>query len=274
VAAYFIPTHKKEGTLRRFFVPPAGWKEVIELPQEEVSHAFHVLRMKQGDQALIFDGTGREVKVRFSRLDAHTGLAVPTEAIRFTQTTLRLILGQGLPKSSKMAPILRHTTELGMTEFYPLELARSVTKSSPAKNTAKLERWERITRESAKQCRRAEVPRIHEIASLDEFLLGFETESRLRRGLLLFEDAPPDRTLDRVLEPWLHDPDPEIWVLVGPEGGLEDGEVARAVSAGFSQVTLGPRILRTETAGMAVMAILQYEWSRFTRSKPPGEDQE
>ncbi len=249
--------------MRRFQVPRSSWGPTISLPAAELHHAFHVLRLKPGDAVVIFDGQGWEVPTRILELDAVHGVVAPTDSEQQLAAGLRVVLGQGLPRGDKLEAILQHTTELGITEVWPLLLQRSVARPDERRSDRKLERWQRITTEAARQCRRADVPRVHGLGSLEAFCRSFEALEPTRRGLVLYEAASPGEELRAVLERGVP-PGPEgVWLLVGPEGGLAPDEVARARNAGLEVAGLGPRILRTETAALAVLSILQFVWGDF-----------
>lgn len=249
--------------MRRFFVPPQCWGTMLTLPPEQAHHALTVLRLKPGDLICCFDGQGHEVSARLLSLSPETGEAERLGEVISTSSRHKVVIGQGLPKGDKLEQVIQHGTELGMSSLVPLALSRCVVKIEPAKQGAKRERWQRIAEEAAKQCRRADVPEIEAVQPLSAFCQRFAARPGPVLGLVLYEDATHGIPLRIALER-LEQASPstpiEIWALIGPEGGLTAGEVQQAREAGFLCVTLGRRILRTETAPLALLAILQYEY--------------
>jgi len=243
--------------VRRFLIPPALWGETIGLPALEARHAARVLRLKPGESVVIFDGMGREADARIERLTAAAGTLILLSPPRWKSPPLELVLGQGLPKADKLEAILQHGIELGLTSLWPLQLKRSVVKIPEAKRAGRLERWQRIAAEASKQCGRADVPGVTPIRRLEAFCEGFSASSQQPLGLVLHEGATAEQHLREVLRE-LKTPPRAVWALIGPEGGLTDEEVTVARAAGFLPVSLGPRILRTETAGLALCAIIQH----------------
>jgi 16S rRNA (uracil1498-N3)-methyltransferase len=159
---------------------------------------------------------------------------------------VRLI--QGLPKGDKMDLILQKGTELGISRFTPLLSGRSVPRLNQDRRDNRRQRWLKIIEEASRQSRRPCLPRLDEVETFDEVL---KADEGLK--LLLWEETC--QPLAQVLPT---DPPGSAALLVGPEGGFAEAEVARATQAGFVPVSLGPRILRTETAGFTLAAILQY----------------
>ncbi|HEV8352816.1 MAG TPA: RsmE family RNA methyltransferase [bacterium] len=237
--------------MHRFYVDPAAVEgHHILIRGLEAHHVATVLRLRPGDRCIAFDGTGLEYVVRLI-------LVADTETIgeieqRHTRATvpLRLTLVQGVPKGTKMDLVIRMGTELGIGEFVPARTARSV-----AGGAHRAERWRRIAREAAKQSRRADVPEVREPAAFVDALDGVRGADLIvvlwegERGRTL-ADALRGRSVPAAAA-----------LIVGPEGGLERDEVEQAIAAGAVPVTLGPLILRTETAGIAAAAMLFYEFA-------------
>ena len=229
------------------------------LSPEEAQHALRVLRLAPGDAVELLDGreayAGTLTRVERQAVWARVGERLPSR-----ETAVRVTLCQGLAKADKMDWIVQKCTELGVYGFQPLRMARCVTRMA-ADDPRVLERWPRIAREAAKQCGRARVPGIAAPAAVDaldalwarqhRILVPWEGEHTcdLRRAL----DEParagsPEAALDGRGE--------HIALVIGPEGGIAEEEVAQLCALGARTVTLGPRILRTETAGMAALAAL------------------
>lgn len=229
--------------------------DTITIDGDLFHHIAHVLRLKKGALLSLADGNGHEYDGRISRVGAEC-LTVAVEEDRCVSPLgdgPRITLYQGLPKGAKLEVILQKCTELGVSEIVPFVASRSVARLDPDRNKEKLQRWRRIALEAARQSRRIAVPEIRFAADLAEAcrnadhkvkLLLWEEEKSLSLKNLLGELEPPE----------------SIAVIVGPEGGLTSEEVALAQQCGFTSVSLGKRIVRTETAGLAIVAILQFYW--------------
>jgi 16S rRNA (uracil1498-N3)-methyltransferase len=242
--------------LRRFIIPPhAVFDDTITITGDLFHHIAHVLRLKRGTRIILADGSGREYVGTISQV-AGESMAVTAEETRVataTGTGPRITLFQGLPKGDKLEQILQKCTELGVAEIVPFMAARSVARVPAGRLQDKLERWRRIARDAARQSNRMTVPEIFFADDLAAVLQQADHSVKL----LLWEDEQAG-TLRKQLAGL--PPPQRIAVIVGPEGGLAAEEVANAVKCGFISVSLGKRILRTETAGPAILSILQFYW--------------
>jgi len=235
--------------VRRFHVRPeaiAGGR--VTFDAGETRHLTRVLRLGPGDTVEALDGRGSLLTVRLDRVGARgaEGAVLARAALR-SESPLFLTLVQGLAKGDKMESIIRMATELGVSRVVPVVTARTVVRVPPGGAGSRLARWQRVAREAAKQCGRAVIPEVMPPSSLHAWL-----GSRERDGLLvcLWEGAREGLPL----------PAPPVTraaLVVGPEGGLEAGEADSLAEAGAIIVSLGSRILRTETAGPAGLALLQ-----------------
>jgi 16S rRNA (uracil1498-N3)-methyltransferase len=222
----------------------------VILDAEEAHHLRRVLRLRVGDLVRALDGRGRELTVRLTALGMRSAegeiLASSTPG---RESPLHLTLAQGLPKADKLETIIRMSTELGVAAVVPLLTARTVPAGL---GQGRLARWERVAREAAKQCGRAVVPAITAPVALGAWLAA-----RDPAGLLVClwerEPAPLAERLPAA-------PPARATLVVGPEGGLADEEVAGLAEAGALVAGLGPRVLRTETAGPVAVALLQARW--------------
>ena len=227
----------------------------MPLSTEEGQHVRRVLRMRAGESVELLDGARLFSGVLESVED--NGVTVRAiEELPTPETAVRLILAQGLPKADKLELISQKATELGAYELWPVETARSVTHWDRKQETGKRERLGRIALEAAKQSGRAHVPQIAPLCGMDE-LIGRLKDVPL--VLVAWEDARELRiseTLARYRQ--AHDDalPSHIALIIGPEGGLGADEVARLTAAGAMAVTLGKRILRTETAGLCGLSAL------------------
>lgn len=249
----------------RFFVPPPQIKNgKVCIRGTDVWHITKVLRLSQGQKVIVFDGTGREYLVALDRPKRQEVFGfVLEEWEQPTESPLKLSLIQAVPKSDKMDLIVQKSTEIGVNEIIPLNSARSIwgtkTKhSQQAKVHQRLERWSRIGIEAAKQSCRTSVPLIRPVVSIEEFL-SRSSEADLK--LLLWEEEE-QRTLKETLRNQSGDIQ-SVSVVIGPEGGFTQEESEQFQQHGYLPISLGKRILRTETAGLVVLGILQYEFGDY-----------
>ncbi len=240
--------------MHRFFIAGALSAE-LNIKTEDSRHIARVLRMKKGGRIIVSDGRGASA---IAEITALAGNDVQVKIVEFLPSEepprLRLILGQGLGKGDKMDFVVQKAVELGVSDIVPLELSRSVTVYEDGKKTAKRERWQKIAEEAAKQCQRSILPVVHPVQTLNEALADFAAGAKL----LCYEDEQ-EYSLGAALDD--AKAVDSLFLLIGPEGGFSDEEVDAARQAGFSTVSLGPRILRTETAAVATLAIIMYELS-------------
>jgi len=214
-----------------------------------------VLRLKKGALLCLADGNGREYKGTIDRVGGES-LVIKLEEIGTAPIVgigPGITLFQGLPKGDKIDWIIQKCTELGVAEIVPFVSARSVSRPTAARFKEKLERWRRIAAEAARQSNRISVPQVTFATDLSEACRQADHPVKL----LLWEEEQPG-TLRNLLA-GVTSPE-RIAVIVGPEGGLTREEVASALKCGFISVSLGKRIVRTETAGLALLAILQFYW--------------
>lgn len=241
--------------MRHFLIDPEQLaREAPTITGPDVQHMRRVLRLKPGDRIGVLDGLGAAYEARILTLDANKATIQVIGLLGDVLTTpaVEIGLAQALLKDKKMDLLVRQATELGVSDWMPFVSGRSVPRPDPGRLARREERWEKIAREALKQCRRPVLPRIHPTAGWEE-LLAAGADWHLRyffwegaRGKL----APPERP---------GTPGPcRVLLVCGPEGGFSREEADRAVSAGFLPVSLGPGILRSETAAVAVLGIAQY----------------
>lgn len=214
-----------------------------------------VLRLKEGSAVTLTDAGGARLTGVIEEVGAKslTVRITARESEPEKEQALRITLYQGLPKGEKLDLILQKCTELGASELVTFEAARSVVKLRGERSAGRLERSERIVQEAARQSGRRLAPKVTIGGNLDAVL----RDARHEVKLLLWEGEQTTR----LRETFQEHPTPEsVGVVVGPEGGLTPGEVEQAMAYGFTPVTLGRRILRTETAGLAMLSILQFYW--------------
>lgn len=247
--------------LYRFFVPAdALGGERIAINGEALHHLRTVLRLTAGSEILLLDGAGNFCRARLQTIGRDSAVAAPLARWTATEAPCPLRLLQALPKGDKFEMVLQKGTELGITVFQPVLSGRAI----PRPETGRAARWERIVREAARQSRRPCLPRLAPLLPLEQALAAVNEPLRL----VLWEQG--SRPLREVLPA---QPPAGVALLVGPEGGFAEEEVAQVETAGFVPVHLGPRILRTETAGLAAAAILQYlygDWG-FAANTPAAD---
>lgn len=237
----------------RFFCPPEQiGQSHITILDEDAHHIATVLRMKPGAPLAISDGAGSDYSAIISRL-------TPSEIVlEITDRTARqrrpplLTLCQGLPKSDKMDLIVQKATELGVVSIVPLVTERTIVKVKDEQK--RLARWRRICREAAMQSNRSDIPILADIQTLGQYLGGLSDEQGELR-LLPWEES--SASLKKALRG--QTAIQRILVLIGPEGGISRHEADLAAERGFIDISLGPNILRTETAGLAALSMLVYE---------------
>jgi len=245
--------------MRRFFVRPEDVGEFeLRLQGDEAAHLLHALRLRPGTSIVAFDGLGHEYMATIERLDEDEVVChITCQRASPPVQDVSITLGQGLPKGDTFEWVIQKTTELGVTALVPLLTERVVPRWSAHHASAKKVRWERLAREACKQCGRATVPRLSSPMSLDTFCITFQ-QADLR--LLLWEQERR-RHLRTILG--ASGEVASVAIIIGPEGGLTPTEVARGESYGFLTVSLGERILRTETASMTIVALLQHRFGNL-----------
>ncbi len=227
-------------------IPASG---SIRLTDAAAHHAFRVLRMKSGEEIAIFDGKGVEAKCRI--LDAPF-VEVLERAMVDRESVLAVNLVQALVSNEKMDWVVQKAVELGAKSIQVVETARSTVRLSGDRARKREEHWRMVAISACEQCGRNIVPEILPIVPVKDWL----SMPRQGKKLFLSPQGKPLRVFFR--------PEGEIHILVGPEGGLTLDEEDCASSSGFKALSLGPRILRTETAGLAALSALSALWGDFS----------
>lgn len=239
--------------MRRFFVERIQDHRVY-IEGSDARHIGKVLRLKHGDHIAVVTAGGEEYDVVLEEI--HAGMVKGT-IVELREGTgdprLTVIMVQGLPKGDKLELIIQKCTELGIAEIWPVHTERSIVRLTGQKADERRERWQRIALEAAKQCRRQHVPLVQNIQSWAQALQNMPDNFQ---GILLWESEDTNY-LQEVLSGMTCDV--PLYIFVGPEGGLTGEEVHAARAKGIRTVTLGPRILRTETAGIAALSIVMYQ---------------
>jgi 16S rRNA (uracil1498-N3)-methyltransferase len=219
------------------------------LREDSYHHLARVLRVRVGEEIVLFDGTGREAEARVTRIWP-TELLVQVGAVRAAAVApMAITLIVGLLKGEKMDWVVQKATELGCAHIVPASSANAVVKLEGERGAGRLQRWQKIAGEAARQCGRADVPQITEIRDIAGALA---TGPGWR---VLFHEEARGASLRRLLPA---ERPAEITIAVGPEGGFAPEEVAVAERAGYVVSGLGPRILRAETAALVALAAIGY----------------
>lgn len=244
------------------FVNPADMQgELLTVRGREVNHMKNVMRLSPGDEVSVSNGTDRK-EYRYgieSYGQAPDGSETALLRLRFikdadVELPVRVTLYQGLPKGDKMDLIVQKCVELGVSRIVPVAMHRCVMKLAPEKAARKVERWQKIAEAAAMQSRRRIIPEVSLPVSMEQAAEEAEETSEVR--LLPYELQENDGSTRERIEAVRSAS--SAAVFIGPEGGFEPEEVALAEKAGFQPISLGRRILRTETAGMTVMAWFIY----------------
>ncbi len=238
--------------MRRFFIDTPLLEE-ISIQGPDAHHMSRVLRMEVGDRIVIVspDGSAGVGEIRSIGIDEVTAILVET-LLEDKEAPVCVYLAQGLPKSDKMDYIVQKAVELGVKGIYPMEAEHCVVQYDQAKKSKRQERWQKIAIEAAKQCGRGLIPTVEPITGLADILEKFDAETLV---IMLYEGETPQGIKDVLIK----NKAKSYLLIVGPEGGFSAKEVALCQSRGISIVTLGPRILRTETAALAGVSIVMYE---------------
>ncbi|MDO5135324.1 MAG: 16S rRNA (uracil(1498)-N(3))-methyltransferase [Eubacteriales bacterium] len=241
--------------MQRFFAQPHEIlleRGEIHIGGGDVNHMKNVLRMKKGDEVWISGGGNQEYRCTLLGFEREEALLQIQEARKADyELKSRIYLFQGLPKGDKMELIIQKAVELGAYAIVPVETKRCVVRLDPKKSEKKAARWQQISESAAKQSKRMLVPQVFPVMTyqkalamagdLDLLLIPYENAEGMQRTRALLESVHPGQS---------------VGIFIGPEGGFEEAEVELAREAGAKAVTLGKRILRTETAGLAVLSAL------------------
>jgi 16S rRNA (uracil1498-N3)-methyltransferase len=247
--------------MHRFYIAPENWNpDALSLSGPEAHHARDVLRMKRGDRAVLFNGRGREITAEIVDL---AGDEVRLRRLQETETPplrCRITLGQAIPKGKNMDLIVQKAVEIGAAEIAPLISERTIVDLGPKEAEQKHAKWQQIAIEAAKQCGQNWLPAVHAPQKLKDF---FANASPARTDLRLIGSLQPDAIhLKKILADYTdqhRDRPRNILMLVGPEGDFTPAELGLAKTNGCLPITLGPIILRVETAAIYCLSILSYE---------------
>lgn len=245
--------------MHRFFIKQESiFKDEIVISGEDVQHISKVLRLQNGDNIVLCDGEGTDYLTTIESVDKHKvkTIVINKEASK-GEPDIDVVLYQGIPKATKMDTIIQKCTEMGIKRIVPISTVRTIVRLESEKDEKKkVERWTKIAEEAAKQSGRGMIPIIDmpmtlqqalmDASKLDTVIAPYELEDSLSIKEALGEGRGKS-----------------IGFFVGPEGGFDSDEIEKVRNIGALPVTLGSRILRTETAGIVVLAIIMYEYDQL-----------
>lgn len=241
--------------MQQFFADPSWFREgKIILEGPDVNHIKNVLRMRPGEDVRISDGSGKVYLCCVDDYEEGTAvLDILKELDSDTELPSEIVLFQGLPKGDKMDWIVQKAVELGVHAVVPFSAKRSVVKLDEKKAKKRQERWQAIAKGAAEQSGRSRIPEVRQVltfagaldaaSDLDVVLIPYELEEGMEKTARIIGNIAPGQS---------------VGVFIGPEGGFEETEVEQAEERGAEPITLGKRILRTETAGLTTLSILMY----------------
>src|SRR5215467_11590865 len=246
--------------MHRFYVAPQHWDpRAPALRGSEAHHARDVLRMEAGDKLVLFNGEGRELTVEIATIaDDEIRLRKLHEA-ETTPLRCRIVLAQAIPKGKNMDLIVQKAVEIGAAEIAPIISDRTIVQLDAETAAQKKSKWQQIAIEAAKQCGQNWLPRVHAPKGLVEFFSTLDQAFDLR---LIGSLQPDAQRLKEILETYLSEQGNRprsVLMLVGPEGDFTPAELALARRSSCEPITLGPIILRVETAAIYCLSILSYE---------------
>ena len=245
--------------MHRFYISPDNWNpRELTLPEGEAHHARDVLRMRQGDRVVVFNGRGREITAEIVELGKHEVRLRKLQENETPPLRCRITLGQAIPKGKNMDLIVQKAVEIGAAEIAPLISERTIVDLDSNEAQQKQSKWRQIAIEAAKQCGQNWLPAVQTPRKLKDFFAN-QSPHELR----LIGSLQPDAIhLKNVLADYVAqhgNPAENVLMMVGPEGDFTPAELALAKSNGCRPITLGPIILRVETAAIYCLSVLSYE---------------
>ena len=241
----------------RFFVNPSQvGEDSIIIQGNDVNHIRNVLRMRPRDELSLSDGQGTDYFCRIQSMERdEICLSIENSWKSYVELPVRLYLFQGLPKGEKMELIIQKSVELGAYEIIPVRTNRAIVKLDAKKEAKKIARWQQIAESGAKQSGRGMIPAVKPVMGLAEAL----AYAKSLDGILIpYEKAEGIKKTREIIAGLKGKK--SVGIFIGPEGGFDEAEVEAAMAAGAMPVTLGRRILRTETAGLTMLSILMFEF--------------
>lgn len=224
------------------------------LDDSSAHHIANVLRMKQGDQLRLFNGSGFFFSASITQSSKkHVSVMIDASEKAQSESSLHTHLGQVMSRGDRMDYAIQKSTEMGVNEITPLMSERCELKLKSDRENKRLAHWQQVAISAAEQCGRATVPTIHPVSSLEDWL-----KQQSNTGLSLVFHHRDTQNLSQIQTAPNH-----VNLLIGPEGGLSEIEIEQAKQANFIACTFGPRVMRTETAPVACLSVLQWLWGDF-----------
>ena len=248
--------------MHRFYIPPENWHpDALALTGSDAHHSRDVLRMKRGEKLVLFNGCGREITAEIIDLGRNEIRLRKLHEAETPPLRCRIVLGQAVPKGKNMDLIVQKAVEIGADQIAPIISDRTVVQVDTESAVQKQAKWQQIAVEAAKQCGQNWLPRVHAPRKLAEFFDAATSNAGF--DLLLIGSLQPDaQHLKRILSDYSseHQQRPQsVLMLVGPEGDFTPAELSLARRHGCQPITLGPIILRVETAAIYCLSVLSYE---------------
>lgn len=239
--------------MNRFYIPPEKINNhEVFFSGEQTKHIRNVLRLKVSDIITVFDGLGNEYEVFIDKIDKTVSGKINKKTKYEDRPKIKITLLQGLAKGDKMDFVIQKCTEIGVTKFVPVITERTIVKLEQAAGQKKIERWQKIAIAATEQCGGLYIPEISPVMTFDQALVSLKNFD--------FKLIPWEKEKSRSIKTILKKAAAkDIAVFIGPEGGFSEDEIEQAKNAEVIPVTLGPRILRSETAGLVVAALIVYE---------------
>lgn len=241
--------------MSRFYISPDSVKDgKIYVEKEESHHIIDVMRLQKGDSVTVFDGTGKEYEGRIFAIE-NKRVIIDVSKIKIVgkKQPVSISLAQAIPRKDKMDLIVQKATELGVDEILPIESSRTVVKSRGERKPRKIERWNKIAIEASKQCGRTELPKIQDIKYFDAILDVIIKYDLTIMPCLSEKSTSLKSALNNIARP------DKVLVIIGPEGGFSEDEIKKAGEKGAFLITLGNLVLRSDTAAIATLSILNHE---------------
>lgn len=245
--------------MRRFYIDPKQLEKTEpRITGKQAGHIRKVLRLAEGENICLVDGTGRIFDARIAGFEREAvRVVVHGQAEDHSESTLELIVAQGFLKENKMDDLVRQLTELGISRFIPMITERTVAKPDAKRLEKRIKRWQSIAVEAIKQCKRSRAPAI---SSTMEFSEVLEMANTVELPLFFWEKANFTIPLNLEADP------ASVLMILGPEGGFTEYESGQAEKHGLCFATLGPRILRAETAAVTACTLAQYLFGDLQKS--------
>jgi 16S rRNA (uracil1498-N3)-methyltransferase len=249
--------------VQRYFVEPSAWQDNrITIKGDDVHHIVRVMRGQPGDELIVSDGVARVAQVELVETTKDTVVAHVLEDLPMAaEPHVQVFVAQALPKADKMELVVQKGTELGAAGFMPFESARTIVQYDAKKQAKVTERWAKIAKEAAEQAHRDKLPTVESPQSWKQLLARIP---RYTATFICYEKQMAGGlrdTLEQLMQSAANDI--SVMLIVGPEGGFTPQEIEQAVAAGANAITLGKRILRTETAALAALSAMMYAFGEM-----------